>query len=233
MPLSKTKTLDELQTHIGYFFKDIELLKKSLTHGSYYHENKEHCSHNERFEFLGDAILDFVISEILMNTFPLKREGDLSQMRAAIVNQKTLADMASQLNLGEYLYLGRSEEKTNGREKPSILASALEALITAVYKDGGFEEVNLCIQNLFLDIVKKVETEYEAMDSKSKLQQLLQGRFRMVPSYHIVSQEGPDHQKTFEVQLTFQGKELARGKGKNKKEAECQAARLALESIEI
>jgi len=233
MALSETNTLNELQAQLGYFFKDLALLKKALTHGSYYHENKNHSSHNERFEFLGDAILDFIISDILMDTFPLKREGDLSQMRAAIVNQKTLAEMATQLQLGEYLYLGRSEEKTEGRKKPSILSSTFEALVTAIYKDGGFEEVKLCIQNLFMNIINQVEAHYESIDSKSRLQQVFQERFKMVPSYKIISQEGPDHQKTFEVALTFQGEELARGRGKNKKEAEYQAASKALKSLEV
>ena len=233
MSSSKTNTLSLLEQTLEYEFKDLSLLKLALTHGSFFHERKQTGASNETLEFLGDAILDFVISDILFEMFPEKREGDLSKMRAAIVNEKTLEKIAHSINLGQFLYLGVGEEKGGGREKPSILADTLEALIAAIYQDGGVGAVRTFVKKLFKDALRDVENSFNSFDYKSTLQQYFQAIHRRVPRYCVIKESGPDHDKVFQVKIMFGERELANGSGHSKKEAEQDAARQALRVLEV
>ena len=233
MSSSEIKTLIKFQQTLGYEFSDEGLLKKALTHSSFVRKKVAVYFQNERLEFLGDAVLSLIVSDLLMEMFPEMEEGDLSKMRAALVNAKTLSHIAAGLNLGDYLFLGLGEEKTGGRSKESITSSALEAVIAAIYRDGGLPAARKFIKNHFRNTIIDMEEKADTMDYKSTLQQYLQARHRKTPKYVLVKETGPDHQKEFEVKIVFAKKELARGLGKNKKEAEQDAARLALQGFEV
>lgn len=218
----------------GYSFKSKPLLKRALTHKSYSNEHKlEVDSHNERLEFLGDAVLELCISDLLMNAYPDVQEGELSKIRAAIVNENQLSDIARRLKLGDFLYLGKGEVQTGGRDKSSILSDALEAMLGAVYMDRGFPAAYKVIRSLFTTLVESGQTTGFIKDYKTRLQEVSQGRFKAIPKYRLVSEAGPDHQKTFCVDL-FIGDELyGKGEGSNKKSAEQAAARDALIKLEV
>ncbi|MBI2027583.1 MAG: ribonuclease III [Deltaproteobacteria bacterium] len=222
-----------LEHLLQYPFHDSLLLQKALTHGSFKHENQHSEFHNERLEFLGDAILDLVISDILMKKFETKREGDLSKMRATLVNEKTLSNISRKLNLGEFLFLGRGEEKSGGRGKDSILACALEAILAAIYLDGGFQKVYEVVAHLFDHEIEDVENHYDSFDYKSSFQQFVQLKHHTTPQYRVIQENGPDHKKIFEVNLVLKSKILSKGQGKSKKEAEQNAAKQALMQLDI
>lgn len=227
--------IDTLIQKLGIKPSSSELIELSLVHKSYGNEHgaekPANTRDNERLEFVGDAVLDFVISEMLFEGYPASTEGDLSKMRAGLVNEATLSELAKELDLGAYLKLGKGEEHTGGREKDSILASAFEALIAAVYVCTGFVETKAMIVRLFQARVDR-EGEHEAFgDYKTKLQEVVQARFKSAPRYDVASSSGPDHDKTFEIHLTIQGQVVAKATGKSKKEAEQAAAKLALESL--
>lgn len=229
--------LERLQERLGYSFGDRAILLQSLTHTSYGHEFLQEkpiaLRDNERLEFLGDAILDVVISDLLLETYPSANEGQLSKMRAAIVNEKTLAQVALSIRLQEGLRLGKGESQTGGREKPSILSSALEALIAAIYLDGGFNAVYPVVRHLFsLFFVQETELQ-PFQDHKSQLQEVVQAKWKITPTYHLKSAQGPDHAKVFDVEVHMKGELLARASGSSKKEAEQNAARVALETIQL
>jgi ribonuclease-3 len=219
-----------LQERIGYLFRDPRLLQHALTHKSYANENKLPY-HNERMEFLGDAVLNLVVSEHLMTTCPASTEGDLSRLRAAVVSEPSLAAVAREVGLGEYLLLGRGEEQTGGRNKDSLLADCLEALIAAVYLDGGKDGAAALILRFFEDLIKRTCAARGTLDYKTELQELCQERLKLLPEYKVVSESGPDHQKQFEVELTIKGLLYGRGSGRSKKEAEQRAAKEALEKL--
>lgn len=228
-----------LQQRLGYTFGDRAILLQALTHRSYGHENNQKKSlayrDNERLEFLGDAILDLVISDLLLEAFPEANEGHLSKMRAAVVNEKTLAQVARGVGLSECLRLGKGESQTRGQEKPSILSSTFEAVIAAIYLDGGFNAIYPVLRHLFSPLLVAESDLIAFHDHKTQLQELVQARFRVTPTYHLVMAEGPDHAKTFEVEVRYlqQGRPvtLAISRGASKKEAEQNAARNALEQI--
>jgi ribonuclease III len=227
-----SEKLTKLQDRLGYQFGDRRIMIQSLTHRSYGHENLQHETiafrDNERLEFLGDAILDVVISDILLETFPESNEGHLSKMRAAVVNEKTLADMTRSIGLGECLRLGKGELQTGGQDKPSILSSTFEAIIAAIYLDGGFHAVFPVVRHLFRPFFDpNMETEV-FQDYKTKLQELVQARFRVTPTYHLISTEGPDHAKTFEIEARQKDIVLGRSSGPSKKQAEQNAAKASL-----
>jgi ribonuclease III len=225
--------LSSLENELGYHFKDIGLLRESLQHSSYVNEQRDpSLQDNERLEFLGDAVLDLVITHNLMKNFPKTREGDLSRMRATIVNEAQLSSVAQRLNLGRYLLLGRGEALSNGQEKSSILADTLEAVIAAVYLDGGLEASFEVIERQFFEIISHVRDRLAAEDFKSRLQELVQVRFKTIPAYKVVAASGPDHDKTFEVRLSIGTWLTAYGTGKSKKAAEQVAAGIALEKLE-
>ena len=220
----------QLEAGIDYEFKDKKLLVTAVTHSSYV---KEHCKaekSNERLEFLGDAFFDAIIGEELFKIFPNKEEGFLSRIRATLVCEKSLAKEAVNLQLGEYLLLGNGEEKSGGRFRESILADALEALIGAVYLDGGFEEVKRVVLKLFQDsIIDAKNGKYIITDYKTAIQERLQSKGITDIKYNLIKEIGPDHDKTFIVRLEVHGRPMSKGRGKSKKQAEQQAAEELME----
>ncbi|MBW2367088.1 MAG: ribonuclease III [Deltaproteobacteria bacterium] len=230
--MNATTNLNELQDCIGYAFKDNQLLSQALHHRSFVNELTESDARdNECLEFLGDAVLSLIVGHMLMKRYPDFKEGDLSRVRAGMVNEKQLAEIAVQIDLGAYLKLGKGEILTQGREKKSILADALEALLGAVYLDGGFEKAFAVVHNLFTAQVEAAAKPAAHRDYKSRLQELIQGKHHMTPCYQMVDESGPDHDKTFRIQISL-GDLTAEGFGKSKKAAEQDAACRALELLE-
>ena len=223
------RTPSELQQRIAYTFRDPRLLERALTHSSYANENRLSL-HNERMEFLGDSVLSLVVSELLMSAVPEASEGMLSRLRAAVVSEPSLASIARRFSLGEYLCLGRGEEQTGGRDKDSLLADSLEALVAALYQDGGVESVRAFIDRFFSDAVAQARSG-GTVDHKTALQELCQERLKTLPDYRVAAESGPDHHKEFTVELTIKGEVFGRGTGRSKKEAEQRAAREALEKL--
>lgn len=225
---------DEVQQRIGYRFHRPALLADALTHKSYVNEQKDAgLRDNERLEFLGDAVLSLVISEYLAETLPLASEGDLSKLKARLVSEGALAAAARGFGLGPLLRLGRGEDLGQGRDKNSLLANALEAVIAAVYLDGGLAEARKFILQVCGDELRRMDGAVEpgGTDYKTRLQEWCQRRHETLPCYEMVRESGPDHDKLFEVRLTVQGQVLGEGAGRSKKEAEQMAARAALSRI--
>jgi ribonuclease III len=238
-----TNTTEQLELRLGYHFSRPELLDRALTHSSAIPELRAtHAAalsseplprDNEQLEFLGDAVLDLIASEYLIAAFPDWSEGQLSKSRARIVNARSLEMAARRLGLGEYFCLGRGEEKTGGREKPALLADAFEAVVAAVYLDGGLTAAREVLRGaLFERALEERGERIAESDRKSALQEFLQGRGQPPAEYRLAGETGPDHQKKFQVEVWVGGKCLARGEGTTKKEAEQRAARSALERIE-
>jgi ribonuclease III len=217
-----------LQFEIGYAFEDHALLMEALTHRSYVNECQEPVKDNERFEFLGDAVIDLVVSERLMQLHPDAREGALSRMRASIVSESALAGVAISIHLGEALRLGRGEEMSGGRTKPSLIANAFEALIAAIYLDGGMDEV----REVLLVHLAFPNVHVTRGDPKTEIQQRIQAERHITPTYRVVEESGPDHSKEFVVEILVGDQVLARGSGRTKKEAEQQAAARGLEQLD-
>jgi len=221
-----------LEGKLGYAFKDRKLLENALVHKSFVNENPAAGKlHNQRLEFLGDAVLGLCISHFLMDRYPTLTEGELSMTRAEIVSAAGVSEVAAAVDLGEWLFLGRGEENTGGRRKPSLLADACEAVIAAVYLDGGFAPVFEMVKRLFEPRLAALETP-GFTDFKTRLQERAQALRREVPRYSVAAEFGPDHDKFFEVVVTVGGREYARQVGKSKKEAEQRAAAAALFQLE-
>lgn len=219
--------LEALQKELGYSFKDPSLLLKALTHVSY--DRKKTGSNNEVLEFLGDAVLDLAISDLLIRRFPERSEGDLSRMRAGLVNSAVLAEKGNALALGPMLLLGKGEERSAGRKKASILAGAFEALLGGVYQDGGYGPTRRIVQRYFVaDIIERTLGQ---QDYKTRLQEISQLLFRIPPVYRLVSESGPDHEKCFVTEISVGGNVLGSGEGKSKKQSEQEAARQALDQL--
>jgi ribonuclease-3 len=211
---------------------DRDLAVAALTHKSYVNEHRgEGLVDNERLEFLGDAVIDLAVSHRLMEKFPDAREGDLSKIRAAVVDEAGLARIARELDLGPLLRLGRGEELTGGRQKASLLADALEAVVAALYLGGGLQAVLGLIDRFLEEAFARAADGTLDRDYKTQLQELAQSRMRATPRYRVVAEHGPDHSKTFEVELDLKGETLGRGTGRSKKDAEQAAAKLALEAL--
>ncbi|MGH7830206.1 MAG: ribonuclease III, partial [Candidatus Binatia bacterium] len=209
---SEIKILKQFEKNLGYRFRRREHLKNALTHKSYANEKRlDSSAHNERLEFLGDAVLELVVSHLLMEQYPDSAEGDLSKLRASIVNEKTLASVARQHDIGAFLYLGKGEEMGQGREKPSLLADALEAILGAVYLDRGFKKAFKVIKGIAFELFEQVGQEGFYKDYKTQLQERAQTLFRTVPKYKLVGESGPDHDKTFEVNITIRGEVYGSG----------------------
>lgn len=218
--------LAELQSAIGYTFREEGLLRQALTHSSYANEkHMKRFSDNERLEFLGDAVLEVISSEYLYANYPQMEEGDLTKMRASLVCEPTLALCTKEIDLGEYLYLGKGEDHTGGRQRKSILSDALEAVIGAIYLDGGFEPAREFVLRFIMTDIEHKQLFY---DSKTILQELVQGRYDTPLSYEVVSEEGPDHDKEFAVEAVMGGRVIGKGSGHTKKAAEQEAAYQAL-----
>lgn len=220
--------LHELQERIGYRFRDLRLLQLSLIHSSFAFERLDDGRHNETQEFLGDAVLDLTVGYILFTRFPEMREGKLTRIRSALVNEYGLADRAREIELGQYLLLGKGENASHGRDKSSILSCAYEALVGALFLDGGYDEALAFVRRFFEPHIDEHQEQLVSADAKSSLQELLQERFNEGPEYALVDEEGPAHARLFSITVSFQGEELGSGKASSKKEAEQQAARAAL-----
>jgi len=222
----------ELEARLGHAFRNAALCETALTHTSWVNEaGQPERSDNERLEFLGDAVLDLVVSDLLMRRFPDRREGDLSRARAALVSEPGLAQVAVALELGRFILLGKGEERTGGRGRPSILANALEALMGAIYIDAGFDAAAAVASRLFESRIEEVD-QHARLDYKSRLQERAQALWQTAPVYEVVAEEGPDHDKRFEVALSLAGRPYGRAIGRSKKEAEQGAAAAALDAIE-
>lgn len=231
MSEARTTELNQFQEILHYHFRDASLLDAALTHRSYVNENPSEAScDNERLEFLGDAVLELCVSDLLMKHFPDYQEGQLSQLRAAIVNEQPLAGLAKSFHIGDYLLLGKGEEASGGRTKPSLLANAFEALMAAIYLDGGFEKAAALIGRLFTPLIEEGYRTYR--DYKTTVQQMSQQTFKETPRYTLIHETGPDHDKTFEIQLSISDRITTTGTGKNKKEAEQRAAEQAIRILE-
>jgi ribonuclease-3 len=222
----------ELARALGLQMQQPDLLQQALVHRSYLNEVKERgVRDNERLEFLGDAVLNLVIAQRLFELFPQQTEGELSQMRAHLVRWDTLAAVAERIGLGRYLVLGKGEDLSGGRRRPSNLAGALEAVIGAVYLDGGLEAAERLVMDLLGPELERLVTGQPVVDSKSELQRVVQARWHQVPRYRVVEAEGPDHAKTFTVEVVLGEQVLGRGQGRSKKQAELEAARQALQTL--
>ncbi len=223
----RLEKLDELQKTIDYRFKDLTLLNVSLCHSSYANEHKKKgIVSNERLEFLGDVVIDLVVSDYLYKRFSKQPEGDLTKTRASIVCESSLAFAARKIKLGNYLLLGKGEESTGGRERDSILSDAFEALAAAIYLDGGYDTVrDVLIKNFEQDIIHAIAKGDLFIDYKTELQELLQRKTKSKIQYKVVKEEGPDHDKRFFIEVIVENKVIGKGVGKNKKEAEQNAAK--------
>lgn len=223
-----------MEALIGYTFKDKELLERALTHSSYANEYRQQgVRHNERLEFLGDAVLELVISSFIFNEFQDYPEGELTKLRASIVCEYMLSHKAMELKLGEHLRLGKGEDATGGRERPSILADAFEAIIGAIYIDGGIECARDFILEQLKDDIFGMKRKFRTNDSKTYLQEIIQSTSKEGVEYAIVSESGPAHNKVFCAEARHKGEVLGKGKGKSKKEAEQNAALAAIEKMNV
>jgi ribonuclease-3 len=217
-----------LEEKLAYTFRDASLCESALTHKSWMNETLEtERTDNERLEFLGDAVLSLVTSDMLMKRFPEHPEGELSKARAAVVNEAGLARVAEMLLLGQWIFLGKGEEQAGGRQKRSLLANTFEALVGAVYLDGGFAAAFQVIERLLSPVIADVPSA-ASKDYKSRLQELAQAKLQTAPTYTVLSEQGPDHAKTFEIAILIGDKEYGRAFGRSKKEAQQNAAERAL-----
>ncbi|MCL5774383.1 MAG: ribonuclease III [Firmicutes bacterium] len=226
---ARLKKLLLLQNLLNVEFSNLDLLDISLTHGSYAYESKKQGIHNERLEFLGDSVLGLVITHYLYEHFPSLEEGELARMKSSLVSAPILAEKAKFLDLGAYLKLGRGEEKAGGRVRSSILADTMEALMGAVYLDRGFKTTKNFILKLFQDDLETISSLRK--DYKTIIQEYFQHKYKALPEYIVTSEYGPAHKKNFTVELFFRRKKIGWGKGKNKKEAQQEAAKSALNQI--
>ena len=224
--------MQTLEERLGYRFRDVNLLCAAMVHSSFANEHRgSGLESNERLEFLGDAVLGLVTGEYLFRTHPDAPEGDLTRMRAALVCEESLYEVAETLGLGKYLKLGRGEEQGGGRQRPSILADATESVFAAVYLDGGMEAARALIHRVLLERGREQAVESRRRDYKTALQEVVQRRANQVLRYEMVGAVGPDHEKIFTCAVTLNGDVIGQGSGRSKKEAEQAAARSALDQM--
>lgn len=216
----------ELENLLNYKFKNKDLVLEALTHKS--------CKknyNNERLEFLGDAVLDLVVGEYLYNKFPKTAEGNLSKLRASLVNEKGFEKLAKLLNLGTYIQISQAEENNNGRNKASILANTFEAIMGCIYLESGLDKVKDIVLNLLSKEYPKIDLESVFKDYKTTLQELTQARYGVIPKYEVIKATGPDHKKEFTIQISIDGKVLGKGLGKSKKEAQQDVAKKVIKIL--
>jgi ribonuclease III len=226
------RRLQELESRLGYTFSDVLLLRRAVTHSSHANEQSASDGDNEQLEFLGDAVLGFLVSDFLFRAHPTLTEGQLSKLKGFFVSAANLVKYAERIDLGSHLQLGKGEEKTGGRTKQALLVDAFEAVLGAIYLDGGIEQVRRVMQSFFEPQIGDVEqSERQLPDFKTGLQEQLQARHLGRADYIVTSEEGPDHQKLFTVEVVIDGASIARGVGLTKKAAEQAAARQALERV--
>ena len=231
--MQKGFSMQELEKKLNYTFRNSELLQEALNHSSYANEHRSaHLHSNERLEFLGDSVLGFVTAEFLFLRHPEAPEGDLNRIRAALVCEQSLYEVAQRLDLGQYLKLGRGEEAGGGRERTSILADAVEAVFAAVYLDGGIDAARELIHRCLLDVQRESVVEERRRDYKTALQELVQRQADQVLTYRMAGEQGPDHAKTFRAEVLLNGAVIGAGDGHSKKEAEQAAAKAALEALD-
>ena len=219
--------LSAFEQEIHYSFKNKKLLKQALTHSSYANEGKKHLQNNERLEFLGDSVLSIVVAEHLFRNFKHIPEGELTRLRASLVCEQALFEFSQKIHLGDYLLLGKGEENTGGRERPSIVSDAFEAVIAAVFLDGGMEEAKRYVLSFIPDDLTP-EMAHSLADYKTALQEIIQQNREEKVEYVLTSESGPDHNKTCEIEVRLNSNVIGRGKGKSKKQAEQNAAKEAL-----
>lgn len=219
----------QLQQQLGYTFSDPGLIVQALTHKSFSNEQPEAVGHNERLEFLGDAVLELAVSDLVYRLFPDIPEGGLTRIRAEVVSEKGLTEIARELQIGSCLRLGRGEVNNQGYNKPSLLSDALEALLGAVFQDGGFAAACHVVEKNFTAAIEDSARLRYGSDNKTCLQERLQSCFNCLPEYHLSQIEGPDHSKMFFMEVHFNNQVLGRGRGSSKKSAEQQAAAAALD----
>lgn len=221
--------LAELEKKLNVSFKNKNLLETAFTHRSYINEsNGAVQEHNERLEFLGDAVLEILVSEYLFNKFPNLREGDLTAYRSAVVKMESLAEISEELSFGKYISMSKGEEMTGGRHRPYILANTFEAFLGSLFVDQGIEECKRFISSVFFDKIDTIIEEKRYIDSKSQLQEMSQEVYKVTPLYKLIKEEGPDHDKTFTVDVIIKDKILGKGVGKSKQQAQQDAAKDAL-----
>lgn len=227
--------LNEIQAKIEYKFNNVELLNWALTHSSYANEHKRFkITYNERLEFLGDSVLGLIVSDYIFIKYSNYPEGELTKLRATVVCEPSLSYVAKQIDLGKYMLLGKGEEVTGGRERVSILADAFEALIGSIYLDGRFNNAKIFVLKYMTGIIENAVDGRELfIDYKTQLQEILQKKTKSKIEYKIISEEGPDHNKVFHTEVMVKNKTLGKGYGKSKKEAEQNAAKIALERMEV
>ena len=225
---NRMQELRSLQNQINFRFSDLKLLNNALTHKSYANEKSKNLNHNERLEFLGDSVLDVLVSDFLVDTYSDFAEGVLSKIRAAVVNESCLAKLAQKINLGDYLLLGKGEQISGGKNKPSILADAFEALAGAVFRDGRLDAASNIFLPLLVEEIEKTAKSWSFRDFKSDLQEYTQNKLICIPSYKVIKETGPDHAKEFEVVVKIKNEIQGKGFGKSKKEAEQAAAKIAI-----
>ena len=224
--------LTVLENILSYKFNNTILLHKALTHRSFVNENQDlNYKDNERLEFLGDAVLELCITDILVRRFPGYSEGQLSKLRASIVNEQPLARIAELFDIGKFLLLGKGEEASGGRHKHSLLSNTIEAVIAAVYLDGGFGKAYDFIENVFTSLIDEWTEDRFYRDYKTSLQELSQSLYKVIPRYTLLHEYGPDHDKIFQIKLTISDRVSATGIGRSKKEAEQNAAKKALDEL--
>ncbi|MEE9912445.1 MAG: ribonuclease III [Deltaproteobacteria bacterium] len=232
MDKDRLKQLTDLEETLSYAFRNRDLLSTALTHRSYVNENPQlSAGDNERLEFLGDAVLGLCVSDLLMRRYTDFDEGTLSKIRSLLVNEKPLADLAAKLGLGDCLLLGRGEEHSGGRSKESLLANALEAVIAAIYLDSGFVKTRTVLRKLLQPLMNDEAMNAQCFDYKTALQELCQKKFKSAPQYTVLNASGPDHDKTFEVEVVAGDTIRHVGRGKSKKDAQKQAAQKAWEGL--
>jgi len=220
------KNIETLEEILGYKFKDEKLIIEALTHKSY-----KQPYDNERLEFLGDAVLDLIVGEYLFFKFNTADEGKLSKIRASLVNESAFDKLARAINLGEYIYLSNAEQNNGGRDKPSLLSNAFEAIIGAIYLESGLETVKKIAISLIEKNYKEISLDSLFKDYKTTLQELTQAKYGITPEYKVIASRGPDHKKEFEVAVVIEDKEYARALGKSKKVAQQEAAKLAVDLL--
>lgn len=229
--IAPVTNLDTLQERLCYRFQNVDLLRLALTHPSVAHEQGAFVQHNQRLEFLGDAVLQLVLTRFLYENFPGFGEGPLTKARAQLVNRQTLAEQGRRLGLGEHLVMSRGEELNRGRERPSALADAFEAVLGAIFLDGGFDLAREFILKQFSEVFGELKVLPHLDNPKGELQELLQAQSPEPIQYVLESVEGPDHDRVFECTVRYRNEKIGRGKGKSKKEAETKAALAALETL--
>ncbi len=229
---NRYRQLNKLQKIIRIKFKDKSLLNRAMIHRSYVNEARVGLKDNERLEYLGDSVLAVVINEYLFKRYEDYLEGDLAKIKSAVVSEVTLAKIASEIDLGSFILMGKGEERSGGRIRSSILANTLEAIIGAIYLDAGLKASKRFILTLFKKDIERIDKLSYLRDPKTTLQEFVQGKYKQRPVYDVIKESGPDHKKEFTVQLTVNGKDISTGIGSSKRKAEMEAAKKVLQEIQ-